>query len=130
MALLVRSRTWTVVASLTGFMAVWAYAGGAGLISGVVDLGATVDHRLPFHSPVFAGIALIVVLAIPMTVAAWWAGRAPEETAILAGLIILCWIIVEIAIIRVFNGLQAFCLAYGIGLIVLGTSLLMRRRLP
>lgn len=126
---LVQNRMRAVVTSLAGFMAVWAYAGAIGLIGGGVDLDAAANQRLPFHSPVFAGIALAVVLGIPMTVAAWSARHAPAETAIVAGAIILGWILIEIVIIRVFNGLQAFCLAYGIFLTALGTASFKRGRL-
>ena len=129
MAQVVRPRTRAIVSSLVGFMAMWAYAGAIGLISGAVDLGPAANHRLPLHSPVFAGIALAMVLAIPMTVAFWYAARAPAQTATFSGCLIICWTAAEVAMIHVFNGLQAICLVYGICLIALGISLFNRKGL-
>lgn len=122
MAQLVRDRMGAVVASLAGFMAVWAYAGALALIAGGIDFDDSIDRRLPFHSPVFAGIALALFLGVPMTIAAWRAMRAPASTAVAAGAVVVGWILVEIVVLHIFNGLQAFCLIYGICLMALGIS--------
>jgi hypothetical protein len=53
-----------------------ATAGSVGLIQGSIDLGVAINNRLPFESPVFAGGALFVIVAIPMTIAV---GAAPSR---------------------------------------------------
>ena len=50
--------------------AVGALAGAVGLATGSMQLGAAVDARLPRSSPVLAACALLVVVALPMALAA------------------------------------------------------------
>ena len=104
-------------------MAAAACAGGIGLAGGSIDLGTAISQRLPLHSPVLGGVALLAVVALPMTAAAVaaWRGitRAPEIVT-LAGLALIGWIVVEIAFIRTFAWLQPVCAAYGVLMVVLG----------
>ncbi len=100
-----------------------AYGGAAGLISGWLRLGSTMTARLPFHSPVFGGIALACVVAVPATVAALLAWRRhprARDAATLAGVLLIGWIVVEVAVVRQFSVLQAVYGLAGLGLIVRG----------
>ena len=91
-------------------MAAAAYAGAAGLASGSINMGTAISQRFPLHSPVLAAVALLIAVALPLTaaaVAAWrGAARAPEIVAG-AGLALIGWIVVEIAVIRTFAWLRS-----------------------
>ncbi|WP_280427475.1 hypothetical protein [Nocardia brasiliensis] len=111
----------TAVCLVSGVVAIWALAGALGLITGVIGLGADLDQRLPFHSPVFGGIMLAAVVGLPMTVAGVLAARDDRRTpifAMLAGLALVGWIAVQLVVIREFSVLQPICVLFG--LIVLG----------
>ena len=58
-----------------------AIAGSVGLIQGSIDLGVAINNRLPFESPVFAGGALFVIVATPMTIAVGAAPRGASNPA-------------------------------------------------
>jgi hypothetical protein len=111
------------IALLAGLMAVAAYAGVVGLMTGVLDMGTLLNGRLPFGSPVLGGLALLVIVALPMTVAAVaaWRGLPWAEAAVVtAGLALVGWIVVEVAFIRTFSWMQPVCAAYGALLAGLG----------
>src|SRR5215207_5683298 len=69
------------VAVVCGLMAVTAGAGAVGLIGGGLDLGATVTGRLPADSTQLAGVALAVVVVLPMTAAAVASARRSPAAA-------------------------------------------------
>jgi hypothetical protein len=63
-----------------------AIAGSVGLIQGSIDLGVAINNRLPFESPVFAGGALFVIVATPMTIVVGAApSRCQQSRSILEG---------------------------------------------
>lgn len=107
-------RSW--LAMVTGVTAVSVATGAVGLAAGETDLGVVVDSRLPWHSIVFAGIALAVVVAVPMALACYLAIRdraGYQNSAAVAGLLLLGWIGVEIAVIQEFSWLQLVFAAVG-----------------
>lgn len=112
-----------LAAALAAVMAVGAAAGTIGLWSGSVDFGEEITARLPWGSPLLAGAALLLVVAVPMAVAAVtsWRGdpRAPQRLLV-AGLLLVGWIVVEVAFIRSFSWLQPVCAAWGALVAVLG----------
>jgi hypothetical protein len=113
----------SIITSLCAFMAIWGYGGAIGLMAGAVDLGSTVTSRLPFDSPAFAGFALLAMVAVPMTVAAVSAWRHFTSTwwiTVVAGALLVAWIILQIAFIHAYEWLQPFCIIYGITLIAAG----------
>ncbi|MCG8915553.1 hypothetical protein L6E12_07120 [Actinokineospora sp. PR83] len=113
----------SVAVTATGFMALWALAGAVGLAGGGLDLGAEVEQRLPFGSPALAGLALLVVVGLPMTWTAvlTWRWSPSATTAVrAAGALLVAWIVVETAVIREVHWLQPVCLAYGLALVALG----------
>jgi hypothetical protein len=115
-------RVWLVV--LAGFVAVSAYGGAVGLITGWLRRSASMTGRLPLGSPVFAGIALACVVAAPATVAAVLAWRRHpryRDAATLAGVLLVGWIVVEVAVVRQFSALQVVYGLAGAGLIAGGS---------
>jgi hypothetical protein len=116
------------VAAACALMCLAAVSGVVGLAGGGIDFGPVITTRLPWQSPVLAAVALGLVVAGPMGAAAvlgWRRSPRTAEAAILAGLALTGWIVVETAVIRTVSWLQPACLAYG-GL-VLALGLLLRR---
>src|SRR6266568_3622701 len=118
------------LAAYAGFIALSAYCGSIGLISGLLPVNASLAERLPFHSPVFGGIALALVVGLPASFVAAlsWRGhaRTPDAGA-LAGLLLVGWIAVELAIAREFSALQVVYAAAGAGLIAAGNVAVLRQ---
>jgi hypothetical protein len=97
-----------------------AWGGAAALIAGVISLGGELDSRLPLASPVFGGIALAVIVGIPLTVAALaaWRGSAhTDELSVAAGAILIGWIVVEYLFIRELSFFHPLYLGIGVGFI-------------
>jgi hypothetical protein len=113
-----------------GFVAASAYAGALGMISGWLPVTPTMTARLPFHSPVFGGLALACVVAVPTTVVtalAWRRHPRTRDAAALAGAALVGWIVVEVAIIRQASVLQGIYLLAGLGLIAAGDRRILAR---
>jgi hypothetical protein len=92
-----------------GLTAASAIAGAVGLANRSIDLGATITRRLPFESPVFGGVALVVVVALPMaagSLLSWRGGRRANPVAVGAGVALMGWIVVELAFIRSISWLH------------------------
>src|SRR5262245_2297594 len=101
----------SIITSLCALMAVWSYGGAIGLMAGAVDLGSTVTSRLPFDTPVLAERGVPVLVSVTMTVAAVSAWRHFDSTwwlTVLAGALLVAWIIVQIAFTRQYQWLQPF----------------------
>jgi pimeloyl-ACP methyl ester carboxylesterase len=104
------------LAGFAAFNAVAAWAGAIALVTGGTDFGEGLNHRLPFDSPVIAGVALATVVAIPLTVLAWsaWTGAArTDETALIVGLLLIGWIVVQVAVLQAFSLFQPAYLCVG-----------------
>lgn len=105
-------------------IALSAYAGAIGLGSGGLAMGAALDHRLPFHSPVLGGIALAIIVGLPATalaVSAWHGRRRTDRAAVVVGVLLIGWIVVELAFIRELSFLQPLYVGVGISLVLIGT---------
>ncbi len=112
-----------------GLTAASAAGGALGLVFGAIDLGATIDGRLPFESPVVGGVALAAAVALPMAVGAEasWRGRyRADRMAVGAGTALMGWIVVEVACIRSFSWLQPAFLLVGAGIVAAGARGLPR----
>jgi hypothetical protein len=119
-----------LLATSAALIAVSAYGGAAALLAGVIDLGAVIEARLPFGSTVFAGIALALVVAVPMTVAAHRAATGAAHAAgaaMTAGVLLVGWILVELAVIRTFSWLQPVLAAAGVAVLLGGLWPRLRR---
>ncbi len=107
-------RPW--LAAFAAFNAFGAWAGAVGLVTGGMDFGESINDRLPFDSLVLAGLALGIIVGIPLTVLAWSAwtgGPRTDDLALAVGLMLIGWIVVQIAVIRAFSLFQPAYLAVG-----------------
>jgi dienelactone hydrolase len=111
-------RPW--LAGYAAFNAFAAWAGTFGLITGGTDFGEVINDRLPFDSVVLAGLALAAVVAIPLTLLAWsaWTGGArTADLAAIVGLMLIGWIVGQVAVIRAFSLFQPVYVAVGASLV-------------
>jgi hypothetical protein len=110
-------------AAATGLTALSGYVGVVGLVGGGLTFGPEINARLPFDSLVLAGIALLCFVALPMTVAAIASFRATRHTSDLvfgAGLLLVAWIGVELAYIKVYSWFHPTYLAVAFVVLALG----------
>jgi hypothetical protein len=110
-------------AVITGLIALSAYAGAVGLVGGGISFGDTIDARLPFGSLFLAGLALLVFVALPMTMAAVAAAKDTQHSPVLvfaAGLLLVIWITVELAFIKAYSWFHPTYLALGVIVLELG----------
>ena len=106
----------TAVAAVAAVNALAAWGGAVALVVGVLDFGDVLNDRLPFDSLVLAGIALAVVVAVPLSVlaaAAWTGHPRTEELCLAAGTALIAWIVVQILFLRSVSVLQAVYLGVG-----------------
>ena len=114
------------LSAFAALLALSAWGGAVGLATGGLDLGPEVTPRLPFASPVLGGLALAMVVAVPMTFLAVLAWRGDPRTgpmAIVAGILQIWWIVVELAFIRVLSFFHPLYIGIGVALIVIGRRL-------
>lgn len=93
-----------------------AVGGAIAVIGGGAGLPDRALARTPFPSWVVPGIALFVVVAVPMLAAASayvWAPRLFQGLSVTAGLALLAWMAVEIALVREFSSLQPMMIVVG-----------------
>ena len=103
--------------------AVAALAGAVSLAVGWLSLGDQLTGRLPWGSPVLGGVALAVLVGLPNLVLAALALRHDARTAagaVAVGAGLVAWIVVEVAFLRVVEGLQVAYALVGILLVWLG----------
>ena len=111
-----------------GAIALSGYAGVVGLMGGGISFGDAIDARLPFGSLFLAGMALLAIVAGPMTVASVAAGRGMRHAADIvfgAGLLLVAWIAVELAFIEAYSWFHPTYLLAAI--VVLGLGRLVNR---
>jgi hypothetical protein len=123
-----RRITLAVAAALVALSAV---GGAIGLVSGALSIGGQLEGRLPFDSPVLAGVALVVVVAVPfavLAVAAWRGSHRTDLVACAAGVLLLGWLVVELVIIRELSFFQPFYAAIAAGFLWVGRAALPTSR--
>jgi hypothetical protein len=111
------------IAVFAAIIALSAYGGAIGLVSGGLSIGDLLTARLPFGSPVLGGIALALIVGVPSTWLAWLAWRADPRTdaaALIVGILIIGWIVVELAFIRDFSYFHPVYLVVGGVLVWIG----------
>lgn len=117
--------TWrTALAVVAGLTAVAALGGAVALATGTSGMPADITDRFPFGSVVVGGVALFVLVALPMGVTTWLTivgDRRAPQAAVVAGALLAAWIPLEVAFIQTFSWLQPVCAALGI--LVLGLGL-------
>jgi hypothetical protein len=111
------------VVVFAALVAVSAFGGTVGLATGTLDMGHTLNQRLPLHSPVLGGLALAVIVGVPASVVAIMAHRRDGRSgraAVVTGALLIAWIVAEIAFIREISFLQPFYLCVGFVFIAIG----------
>jgi fermentation-respiration switch protein FrsA (DUF1100 family) len=106
----------TGLAGSAAINAVAAWAGAVGLATGGIDLGEQANQRLPFDSLRLAGVALAVIVAVPLTALAWsaWTRSArTDDVALITGMLIIGWIVVQIVVLSTFSLFQPAYLGIG-----------------
>ncbi|GCD89077.1 hypothetical protein [Nocardioides sp. LS1] len=119
----------SVLGWVAALNAVAAVGGAWGLASGSLDLGATIEARLPAGSPVLAAVALALAVALPNTalaVLALLGDRRTPLAAVVTGVVLVGWIVVELAFIRGLSFFHPLYTAIGGLLIWLGRSAAVR----
>lgn len=118
-----RPRRCLAIAAAAAFNAVSALAGVWGLASGVLGLDAGLVSRLPWESPAFGAAALCLLVALPngvLTLLALRGDRRTGPAAIGTGVLLVGWILVELAFIREFSFFHPLYAAIGLLLAWLG----------
>lgn len=114
------------LAAFLAFHAAAAVGGAVSLAIGAIDLGSALNARLPFASPVLGGLALLAFVAVPLGLTAGSAWRGEAETADLlvgTGLLLVGWIVVQLAFIRSFSWFHPAYAGIGTGLVLVGERL-------
>jgi hypothetical protein len=112
-------------------VAVSAWGGAVGLATGGLALEGGLNARLPFQSPVLGGLALAVVVAVPFTllaVSAWRGWEWTDELALGSGALLVGWILVELAFVRVLSFFHPVYLVIGGVFVFCGRHALKRDR--
>ncbi len=112
-------------------VAIGAIGGAVAMFSGSIDRGASINRRLPFESPAFGATALLLVVGLPMSVAAlscWRRRRLFPDLAIVSGLLLMAWIAVEMSVIRSFSPLQPTFFLTGLSITICGYRMSKRSK--
>ena len=116
---------------LEGLLAVGAYGGAIGLISGGIEIGEAAAS-LPFGSLVFAGICLALVNGVLPTIVLIGALRRRRWAQVghlVVGLALVAWIVAQVAILGPpLHPLQAIYFAWGWIIAALAAKLLAPQR--
>jgi hypothetical protein len=111
------------------FVGVGAVYGGVMLIRDLWGLPVSDLAPLQFDSWVLPGLALLASVAVPMLAAAYLVtrGRArAADASVLAGAILVGWILFQLAVIGPRMALQAVMLVFGV--VIVGLGLVLRRQ--
>jgi hypothetical protein len=121
-----RARGWRrAVGALAALNAVAALGGALGLVTGALGLEEQTE-RLPLGSPVLGGVALGLLVAAPqaaLTVLAARRSGTAAAASVVVGAALVCWIVVEVAFLRVVAGLQVAYAVVGLVQVALGLAL-------
>lgn len=110
-------------------LAIGAIGGAIALVTGAIDLESAVED-LPWRSSVFAGVALFVLNAlVPLAVVigTWRRARWAPVGHVVVGVVLVGWIVVQVAFIGLGSWLQVAYAVLGVVIAVLGLRLLSRR---
>src|SRR3954452_7990387 len=119
-----RTRRW--ITALAVLNAVTAAAGAASMSLGALSLQPEAAARLPWGSPVVGGIALLMCVAVPNAMLAALSLRDDNRVATAAvgvGLLLVVWILVELAFLRELSFFHPLYVGIGVLLVLLGGRL-------
>ena len=125
------ARRRTGLALFAGVNATAAWGGALGLISGALSFGDDLDARLPFDSLVLAGLALGLLIAVPLTtltVAAWVGDPRTNTLSTAVGAMLIGWIGVQVVVLHAFSWFHPIYLVVGATFVFLGGRLGPRAR--
>ncbi len=125
------ARRRTGLAIFAGLNAAAAWGGAFGLISGALSFGDELDGRLPLESLALAGVALGVLVALPLsalTIAAWAGDPRTDGLATLVGGVLICWIGLQMAVLHAFSWFHPIYLVIGATFLFLGGRIERRPR--
>jgi hypothetical protein len=108
------------LAAVAAVNAALAWGGAVALATGGIELGRRLDGRLPFDSPVLAAVAMALVVAAPLTALTWcaWRGAArTNDVSLVTGLLLIGWIVVQMAVLWAFSPFQPLYVGVGASLI-------------
>ena len=81
------------------------------------------EDRLPFQSPVLGGVALAVLVALPLSALAglaWVGDPRTADAATAVGVVLIGWIVVQLLFLRELSFFHPLYVAVGAGLAVWG----------
>ncbi len=117
-----RRRSWPL-AAIGSLNAIAAVGGAWGLGSGALSIGARLEARLPFGSATLGGLALFLAVAVPnavVAVLAWRGDRRTGAAAVATGVLLVVWILVELAFLRELSFFHPLYVAVGLAMVWLG----------
>lgn len=118
-----------LVVALTALLAVNAFGGGYYALSGAEGVPLSWLEGTPFHSYLIPGVFLAVVVGGGMTLAcvAWiLRRRSAPLLSLAAGLVLVVWIVAQVAMIGYVSWMQPTCLVAG--LLIAWLSMVALRR--
>ena len=86
------------------------------MVTGGAGFSERTNDRLPWDSVVVAGFALSAIVAVPLTLLAWsaWTGSVRTNgLALVVGLMLIGWILVQVVVLRAFSLFQPAYLCVG-----------------
>jgi len=104
------------------FVAFWAFAGGIGMMGGGLDLPSEWLEGTPFKNYFIPGLILVVVIGGSMLAASLvvWSRRPFfGPVSLLAGCILVIWIIVQVVLIGYRSWMQPTFFAFGLAVVAL-----------
>ncbi|CAH0149469.1 hypothetical protein HQO38_03205 [Rhodococcus fascians] len=108
-ALTTKDRRWPWLGAVCAGISINAFGGAIGLASGAIDLSTEAHARLPLSNTALAGLALVLVVGVPMGLAAASAlagGGKTGPIAHTAGVLLAAWIVVQPLVIGETSWLQ------------------------
>jgi hypothetical protein len=119
-----------ILAVVAGLLSVATAVCAGALIGGQVDLGPASTGRLMGRSAASAGWAMILVVVLPLVVAAaagWRGSPRTGDLAALAGATVIGAGLLQLHVLRTFTWLQPAAIVCGIALVVLGLAIRVPR---
>ena len=123
---------WALVAVLL-VVAANAVYGGIGLIVNGMGMPDDWLTRTPFDSWVLPGVALLTTVAVPQVwglVVVWRGGDRAPNAALLVGLALVVWIVVQLLVLRRYFFLQPVIAFLGLAEAMLSVAWARHRGLP
>ncbi|CCQ13556.1 V-type ATP synthase beta chain [Rhodococcus sp. AW25M09] len=128
-ALTVPNRRWPWLGAVCAGVSINAFGAAIGVASGAIDLGADAQARLPMSSPALAGLALVLVVGVPMGLAAASAlagGGKSGPIAHMAGVLLAAWVVISAAVLGETSWIQALFGVIGVLIALQGWRMTVR----